>query len=230
MKDGQNGENQNNDDTNQNGDANKDDANKGSNLDNNKKDDVNIDAIIEERLKPIKASLDKAYGDRDAAQKKLDELEKARRQEELTRLEAEGKHREAYEIRLAEERKAREAAEARAVELTRDVQLKDALGGFKFRSEKAATMAYSEIVTDLVKDANNKWIHKSGASISEFVKAYEENEANQFLFEPRVSRGPGLKNLKGPGETEKKGSLFSVSQDEVIKMAAEGKLPHQRRK
>jgi hypothetical protein len=203
------------------------DANKGD-----KKDGTpEIDTIVEARLKPIKEKLDAAFSERDKALERLRVLEKAERDAQLKRLEDDGKHREAYEIRLKEEREAREAAEARAVELTRDVQLKGILGNYKFRSEKASGMAYDEIVKDLVKDAKGTWVHKSGATMAEFVEAYGQNESNAFLFEPKVSKGSGGRGFKSASDTgAKPTSLFNVSQDDVIKMAAEGKLPHQQRR
>ena len=181
--------------------------------------------IAAEQLKEIKSKLDGAYGARDEVLKKLAEREEQDRQAELARLQEEGKHKEAFDMQLAEERAKREALEKTNIELTRDIRLKDALKSLPFRNDSASDMAYREIVSQLVRNEQGDWVHRTGLGISEFVKGFSENDENSFLFKPKTSSGSGSSSASGTAtaSTEKK-SLFSMSTDEVLKLAAEGKL------
>ena len=192
--------------------------------DNSQDEVARIEALIESRLKPIKEKLDQAYAQRDAAQEKADKLEKERRDAELKRLEEEGKHKEVYEARLEDERKAREALERRNIELTRDLELKDALKDLTFRNERASQMAFQEIVGDLSRDEKGNWVHKSGLGLRDAVKKFAEDEANSFLFKSKGSSGSGSDTTKPADTSTKPKSIFEMSQAEVLKMAAEGKL------
>lgn len=184
-----------------------------------------VQAKLDEALKDIKSKLDKAYGARDEALKKVAEFEAQKKAEELKRLQEEGKHKEAYEMQLAEEKSKREAAEKRNVELTRDIEVRNALGSQPFRNDNASEMAYREIVGQLVQNEQGAWVHRSGVSIKDFVKSFAENDDNAFLFKPKVSSGSGSQGAK-PTNTSggEKKSLFSMSQEEVLKLAREGKL------
>ena len=184
-----------------------------------------VQAKLDEALKDIKTKLDKAYGARDEALKKVAEFEREKKEAELKRLQEEGKHKEAYEMQLAEERAKREAAEKRNVELTRDIEVRNALSSHPFRNDNALEMAYREVVGQLVQNEQGAWVHRSGVSIKDFVKSFAENDDNAFLFKPKVSSGSGSQGTKPTNASggEKK-SLFSMSQEEVLKLAREGKL------
>jgi len=181
---------------------------------------------VEESLKEIKSKLDNAYSARDDAVKKVKAFEAEKREAELKRLEEEGKHREAYEQRLAEANAAREAAEKRNIELTRDLELKGVLADLPFRNEKSREMAFREVVDQLVQTENKLWVHKTGVSIRDFIKTFSSNEENAFLFKAKASSGTGSGGNNKPttvsGENK---SLFLMSQEEVLTLAAEGKLP-----
>ena len=191
-------------------------------------DDDLVKKLVEERigesLKPIKEKLDKAYSARDEALKKVAEFERKEKEAELKRLQEEGKYKEAYEIQLAEEKARREAIEKRNIELTRDLEVKNTLTSVEFRNERAADVAYKEIVSNLVQNENGAWVHRSGVSVKDFIKSFVDDENNAFLLKPKASSGSGISSVKTlPASGEKK-SLFSMSQDEVLKMAREGKL------
>jgi hypothetical protein len=183
-------------------------------------------AKLEASLKDIKSKLDSAYKNRDEALGKVAEFEQKEREQELKRLQEEGKHKEAYELQLAEEKAKREALEKRNVELTRDIEARSALSNHNFRNDNALEMAYKEIVSELVKNEAGNWVHRSGASIKEYVKQFSENADNAFLFKPVTSSGSGSSGVlpTNPNSTTTKKSLFNMSQDEVIKMATEGKF------
>jgi hypothetical protein len=181
---------------------------------------------VAEALRDIKTKLDGAYSARDEALRKVAEAEKLKKEADIQRLKDEGKEKEALEIQLSEERARREVSERRNIELTRDLELRNTLSSYDFRNENATEMAYREVVTQLVQNEQGIWVHKSGVSVKEFVKQFTENEANSFLLKPKVSTGSGNSGAKtGDISSTEKKSLFGMSQEEVLKLAREGKLP-----
>ena len=184
-----------------------------------------IDAKADEKLKQMKANIDKAHKAREVAEAKATALENEKREAEIARLTEEGKHREAFDIQLAEEKAARTKAEQRNIELTRDIELRNALAAHEFRSPSAAEMAYRELVTTLVQNESGAWMHKSGASVSDATKAFAGLEDNAFLFKQKPSSGGGGAPPSAPpkGNGAKK-SLFAMTQAEVLALAAEGQL------
>jgi len=179
---------------------------------------------IDEQLKDIKTKLDTAFSQRDELKSKLELLEKEKRDRELKDLQEAGKHKEAYEMQLAEEREIRKRLEQRNVELTRDNEVRQALGALPFRNDKAIEMANQEIVAQLVQNESGVWVHRSGVSVKDFVAAFANNEDNAFLFKQKTSSGAGLPSTSTTTSSTTKKSLFDMSQDEVLKLASEGKL------
>ena len=205
------------------------DTDKKTNIQTNQDEDP-VQKLVKEKiseaLADIKVKLDKAYGARDEALRKLAEAEQAKKEAELARLKEEGKVAEALEMQLAEERTKREALERRTIELTRDLELRNTLSAYTFRNDKAIDMAYREIVGQLVQNEHGVWVHKSGVQIKDFVKQFVEDDSNAFLLKPKVSSGSGSSSVKAPDTSSNgKKSLFSMSQEEVLKLAREGKLP-----
>jgi len=209
-----------------------DPENEGEMIDNPDYDD-SLDEegnpIEKDDLKPIKDKLDKAYGERDTLKNELKELKKQLREAELQKLKDEGKEKEHFEGVIADLEDTVKNLQQEIVELTRDNTVQKVLGGYKFRNKKAAALAASTVTDELVQDDKGKWVHNSGKSIEDYVKAFSEDEDNAFMFEPVENRGtqspPGTK----PGtKTTKSGSLFGRSQQEVLQMAADGKLPKRR--
>jgi hypothetical protein len=188
-----------------------------------------VQALIDAALKPIKSKLDKAYAARDAAEERAQKLEKEKRDAELKKLEAEGKHKEAFELQLEEEREARRQAEARATRLSRDNQLSEALRGLPFRNEKASNAAFNELVGEMVQDDNGNWKHKSGKSLRDVVKAFKEDEDNSFMFKVKANTGTGDTTRQPVNTANKDKSIFEMSQAEVLQLAREGKLPRRKR-
>lgn len=182
-----------------------------------------IQARVSDALKDIKSKLDNAYSARDTALKKVAEFERKEKDAELLRLKEEGKHQEAYELQLAQERAKVDALEKRNIELTRDIDVKNALSAFTFKSESAADMAYKTIVSELVRNENGEWVHRDGNSITDYVKKF--SDSNNFLFEQKVSTGPGVTATKPTTSSTNAKSIFDLSQEEVLKLASEGRLP-----
>lgn len=180
---------------------------------------------LEEALKPIKGKLNESYKARDEALKKLAELEQKQKEEHMKRLEEEGKHKELLELKLAEEVARREAIEKRNTELSRDVKVRAALSNLDFRNQRAVEIAYKEIVGNLVQDENGNWKHATGVSIEDFVEAFTRDEENAFLFKVKANAGGGTTSTStSTTSTTKKKSLFDYSQEELLKLAQEGKL------
>lgn len=191
-----------------------------------------IERLVSERvdtaLKSIKDKLDKAYSARDEALGKVKEFERKEREESIRKLQEDGKHREASELAVSEERSRREAAERKVVELTRDLELKSVLGALNFRNQAANEMARRDIVEQLVQNEAGDWVHRSGVTIDAFVKDFAAKPDNAFLFKPKVSSGGGSLSTTKPVDQATGKSLFAMSQDEVLKQAANGGVRRRR--
>ncbi len=181
-----------------------------------------IKEAVDSRLKEIKDKLNGAYSARDEALKKVEEFEKKEKEREIERLKEEGKLKEAYELQLATAKAEKEALEQQTIALTRDIALKNILSQYEFKNPRANDMAFKELVVSLVKNDKGEWVNKENASIELHVKTFFEDEDNSFLLKPKVSSGPGLTTTSTSKSPET--SLFKMSQEEVLKRAAEGTL------
>lgn len=190
-----------------------------------------IQAGVDAALKDIKGKLDKAYDERDKANKKLAEAEQREKEAKLKQLEEEGKHKEALEIKLNEANAKIGVLEQRITELTRDANVREALSGLNFKNEKASKIAYKEIVEDLVLNDKGLWVHKSGISIKDFVEKFSKDEEQAFLFQVKTSNGSGGSGTsRTTSSNNTSTSLFKKSQAEVLEMARKGELPTHKRK
>jgi hypothetical protein len=186
---------------------------------------------VAEQLKDIKGKLDSAYDVRDKALKKAEDFEKKEREAQLKKLEEEGKHKEVYEMKLVEKDAAYNellsklsVLEQSNLQLSRDSQVRDLLRSTEFRNDKAADMAFHEVVNQIVKNDKGEWVHRSGVSIKDFIASFTADDANSFLLKPKVSSGAGTQTPSGTNNNTNT-SLFKMTQEEVLKLAAEGRLP-----
>jgi hypothetical protein len=179
----------------------------------------------EDPLKKIKENLNRVYKERDELLTNNKELEKKAREEELKRLREAGKLTEALETELKNERAIRETLEQRVTELSRDNEVRAALAGQPFRNDKALKTAQNEIISDLNRDESGQWVHKSGKSIDEAVRDYIADEQNSFLLKPKVSSGAGSGGPSKSPDDESNKSLYKLSQEKVLELVAQGKLP-----
>ena len=137
----------------------------------------------------VKENIQKAYQQRDEMAKEIEELRSAKRDAELRALEEAGKKEEADKMRMEELKNQLAQAQAQVTGLTRDSALKGALAGMEFRSDKAAEIAYKDIVGNLIQDANGGWVSPTGQSIQDYVQFYASDESNSFMFKAKQSSG-----------------------------------------
>jgi len=179
---------------------------------------------VDEALAPIKAKLDDAYTKRDEALAKSAEHEQKVKDIERERMREQGKETEALQSELEELRAKDKTKDGKIIELTRNMEVNSMLAGLEFRNDKSRKMAFEEIVGELVQDENGNWKHKSGSDLNKFVSDFSQDEDNSFLFKSKESSGAGSLSPKPSSPSANTGSLFELSQDEVLKRAQEGTL------
>lgn len=183
-----------------------------------------INTEVSKAIKNIKGNLDNAYAERDAYKAKIAEAEAAKQAAEISALEKAGKHQEVMQIQMAELTKKLETYEQKNTELSRDNAVRAQLNGLDFKNEKAAGMAYNDIVGSLTKNADGNWMHSSGTSIEEAVSSYAKDDKNAFLFNVKANAGSGVSPAKPAAGSIPAKSIKEMDQSEVIKAIAEGKL------
>lgn len=193
------------------------------NATNNGQEDP-VEALVQERLAKMKSNMDRMARERDEALKKAAELEQKEKAAKIKALEEEGKHKEVAEMRIAELQAQLKMFEEENTRLNRDSVLSGVLSSLEFRNERSREMAYRDIVEQLVQNENGQWLHKSGTTIRDFVESYSKSEDNSFLFRVKTNSGAGTGNTAGTPNMDKPRKLSEMSQDEVLKLAASGKL------
>ena len=117
-----------------------------------------------------------------------------------------------------------EAYEQRNTELSRDNAVRSQLNSLNFKSEKAANMAYSDIVKSLKKDALGNWVNENGTSINETVSSYAKDEGNSFLFSVKANMGSGITPAKPSTGTTPVSSIKDMSTDEMLNAVSKGQI------
>ena len=146
-----------------------------------------IKSAVAEAVKDIKTKLDVAYTKRDEALQKVSEFEQKERDLEIKRLQDAGKDREAFELQLAEMKANQETLQKRNLELSRDVDARQALSAFAFRSEKAAKMAFDEVTSQLVQNEKGEWWEFDASNFEARVVLHEMDHLDGLLFLDRVA-------------------------------------------
>ena len=183
-----------------------------------------IEQAVNERLSKMKENMDRMAKERDEALKKAVEIEQAKKQADIKRLEEEGKLQEALEMKLAEAEAKLKVFQEENTKLNRDSVVNSQLTALDFRNDRSRQMAYRDIVEQLVQNENGTWVHKSGTSIQEFVNSYSKSEDNSFLFRVKTNSGAGTSAPSGSSQTDTKKSISEMTSDEVLAMAAKGQL------
>jgi hypothetical protein len=183
-----------------------------------------IEREVQERLAKMKSNMDRMASERDEALKKAVEIEQKQKQDQIQRLEEEGKMQEALEMKLAEAQARLKVFEEENIKLNRDSVVNSALGGLEFRNERSRQMAYRDIVEQLVQNDDGLWVHKTGTNIQDFIKTYSKNEDNSFLFRVKANTGAGTSNNSGTPSMDQKKSIGEMTTEEVLALAAKGQL------
>jgi len=191
-----------------------------------KKPDVKqmVDDEVSKAISNIKVNLDNAYKERDEALNTITKIKEEKRQAEISSLENQGKHSEAMQIKLNELNSKLELYEQKNTELSRDNAVRSQLNSLNFKSEKAANMAYSDIVKSLKKDALGNWVNENGTSINETVSSYAKDDNNAFLFSVKANMGTGITPAKPSTGTTPVSSIKDMSTDEMLNAIGKGQI------
>jgi len=184
-----------------------------------------IQAKVDEELAGIKEKLNAAYSQRDDAITKAVAFEEEKKKAEIARLEEQGKHKEASDMKLTEISAKLVEKEKQITELTRDNAVRDSLKSLDFRNDTAADFAYRDVVSQLVQNENGQWVHKTGASIKDFIDSFRKDDDKEFLFKPKQSSGVGQQTMQTPtGGFDSTKPLSEMTTDEIMAAAQAGHL------
>ena len=128
------------------------------------------------------------------------------------------------QIKLNEVNAKLEAYEQKNTELSRDNAVRTQLNALNFKSEKAANMAYSDIVKSLKKDALGNWVNENGISINETVSNYSKDDNNSFLFSVKANMGTGITPAKPSTGINPVTSIKDMSSDEMLNAISKGQI------
>jgi hypothetical protein len=213
-----------------------DNKNNGNDGDTNEKEvelSPEVQKLVEEeaakKLATIKLNLDKAYQERDQHKRQAEEAAEKLRKAEIEALKAAGKEREALQAELEDTRKKAEAAAAQVTMLSRDSEVRRVLATLEFKSQRAFDMAFSDIISNLVKNDDGNWYSRTGKSIQDTVTEYKTDPANEFLFKVKANTGGGNSSSSSRQTDDSNQSLFALSQEKVLEMAAKGNLRRRNR-
>ncbi len=183
-----------------------------------------VDEEVSKAISNIKLNLDNAYKERDEALGQIEKIKVEKRQAEISSLEQQGKHSEAMQIKLNEMNTKLEAYEQKNTELSRDNAVRTQLNSLNFKSEKAANMAYSDIVKSLKKDALGNWVNENGISIDETVSNYAKDDNNEFLFSVKANMGSGITPAKPSTGSTPVSSIKDMTTDEMLNAVSKGQV------
>lgn len=183
-----------------------------------------VDEEVSKAISNIKVNLDNAYKQRDEALSEVNKIKEEKRQTEISALEQQGKHAEAMQMKLTEVNKKLEQYEQKNTELSRDNAVRAQLNSLNFKSDKAAKMAYTDIVASLKKDATGNWVHENGLSIEETVNSYAKDDNNAFLFSVKANAGSGINPAKPASGNNPVKSIKEMSTQEMIDAVAKGQI------
>ena len=183
-----------------------------------------VDAEVAKAIKNIKSNLDNAYSERDNALAAVAEAKSEKQKAEIEALEKQGKHSEVMQMKIAEMSAKLETYEQKNTELSRDNAVRSQLNSLNFKSDKAANMAYQDIVGSLKKDATGNWVHENGLSISDAVSSYAKDDNNAFLFSVKANAGSGINPAKPASGNNPVKSIKEMSTDELLANIEKGNV------
>jgi DNA repair exonuclease SbcCD ATPase subunit len=180
--------------------------------------------MVAEELKQMKANVDKAYKKAEETTRENARLKAEAQEKQRKQLEDEGKHYEAAKLKLAELEEEKKILQDRLTSVTRDRELEKHLGSLEFRNDFARETAFKAILPELVQDEDGSWVHKSGASINDYLKAFAKDPNKDFLFKPKDNSGAGSNSNKNSASMSRPKTLSGMSTEELLALADSGKL------
>jgi len=180
--------------------------------------------MVADELKQMKANVDKAYKQLDSITRENTRLKSEAQDKQRKQLEDEGKHFEAAKLKNAELEETNKILQERLTSLTRDRELERHLGSLDFRNDYARETAFKNILPELVQDSDGSWVHKSGASINDYLKTFAKDPNKDFLFKPKDNSGAGSTSAKNSAAANRPKSLKSLTTEELLGLADSGKL------
>ena len=183
-----------------------------------------VDAEVSKAIKNIKVNLDSAYKERDEALAQVEKTKADKQKAEIEALEKAGKHSEVMQMKLNELNTKLETYEQKNTELSRDNAVRTQLNSLNFKSEKAAKMAYQDIVGSLKKDATGNWVHENGLSIADAVSSYAKDDNNSFLFSVKANVGSGVNPAKPTSGNNPVKNIKEMSTDELLANIEKGNV------
>jgi hypothetical protein len=221
------------------------DSNDDTNLDNNEdNNDTNADSkdlsqrkaslaeehqallkqMVADELKQMKTNVDKAYKKMDELTRDNTRLKEDAQSRQRKQLEDEGKHFEAAKLTIAELQEREKILNEKLTAITRDRELERHLSSYDFRNDFARETAFKTILPELVQDEDGSWVHKSGASINDYLKAFAKDPNKDFLFKPKENSGAGSNSNKSSASTTRPKKLSGLTTEELLQLADSGKL------
>jgi len=180
--------------------------------------------LVAEELKQMKSNVDKAYKKLEDTTRENARLKAAAQEKQRKQLEDEGKHYEVAKLKLAEVEENNKILQERLTSLTRDRELERHLGSLDFRNDFARETAFKTILPELVQDDDGSWVHKSGATVSEYLKAFAKDPNKDFLFKPKENSGAGSNSNRNSATMGRPKKLDGLSTEELLSLAESGKL------
>lgn len=180
--------------------------------------------MVAEELKQMKANVDKAYKKSEELARENARLKSEAQEKQRKQLEDEGKHFEVAKLKLAEYEENNKILQEKLTSLTRDRELEKYLGSLDFRNDFARETAFKTILPELVQDDDGSWVHRSGASINDYLKAFAKDPNKDFLFKPKENSGTGANSNKSSTTVTRPKKLDGMTTEELLALAETGKL------
>jgi hypothetical protein len=180
--------------------------------------------MVAEELKQMKANVDKAYKKAEEATRENARLKAEAQEKQRKQLEDEGKHFEVAKLKLAEYEENNKILQERLTSLTRDRELEKHLSSLDFRNDFSRNTAFKIILPELVQDEDGSWVHKSGASISDYLKTFAKDPDKDGLFKPKENSGTGANSNKSSTTVTRPKKLDGMTTEELLSLAESGKL------
>lgn len=180
-----------------------------------------VDDAANDKVAKIKSSLNDLNKKLEAETKARVRAEKDAADVKRNALKADGKDLEAAQMKIAELEEELKITSGKLVSVTRDREVDTALTSLEFRNAFAKSQASDFIAKDLVLDNDGTWVHKSGASIPDYIKSLPKNEdfAATYLKAKDNSgtNAPGNRVQGGPKGKPK--SVLGMSTEELMAWA-----------